>query len=234
MDSIFVGDIHSQFDNLSRAVYHHGLEAHYVFLGDINDTRMPSEYKGNDNFVDVYLLIRGLVDTFNEVLIQSNHQHNLIRVLEGIRPITSGGMAHTLNCLVKENYIDCTISIEGFVKHLELKPKGLDLLNWLKARPYFYKEGNVVAVHAEYNPEHCTNPKEVNKKAKQYLLYGSRDSNNERHQWWRDYQDSTYIIAGHFHEVFVNKYCAVIDAGCGVEGGKLATFNYATKELLYF
>jgi hypothetical protein len=234
MGLIFVGDIHSQFDNLSRCVEHHGIDAQYVFLGDINDSRMPSTYKGNTNFVDVYLKIRFLVKYRNAVLIQSNHQHNLIRILEGIRLITSGGMEHTLDCLVQAGYIDCHVSLEGYVKTLTVHGKGLDLLRWLKGLPYFYKTDSVVAVHAQYIEEHCLNPYDLNKKAKQCSMYGTRDEKNSRYSWWRDYQDSTYVVAGHYHEVFLNEYCAVIDAGCGEEGGRLATFDFDTKELLYF
>ena len=247
---IFVGDIHSQYTNLKKLVDTLGIKNHYfVFLGDINDSRLDLNYDETDpeiSFIRCYELIRTMVEYGHATLVHSNHQKNLVRAIRGKRKKASWGLKSTLDELrnlgfIQITYADDTQHMSYYesedILEIRASEEALDIANWLDTRPYYFDSGGVVGVHAQYLPEYCSNPYEVSGKGVEAAIYGTREKEGSdpagRVRWWENYQGDTYVVSGHYHHFYVGPKCAVIDSGCG-QGGPLCAFNYTTKEVHLF
>lgn len=232
---IFVGDIHGQVEKLENLLSFYGpIYYHFVFLGDINDSRKTVKIVQEDSFLKTYRKIRSLVESGDATLIHSNHQKNLINAIRGKRKNLSHGLEDTLIELESANLLTFG-SKDG--KLLGIKPsrEALNIANWLDTRPYYFKRGNIVGVHAQYLKDELKNPYSVSKKGLEALIYGTRKKvTNERVFWWETYEGEEYVVAGHYHEVFNSPTCAIIDGGCGCDEGVLLGFNPESNEVESF
>jgi hypothetical protein len=71
----------------------------------------------------------------------------------------------------------------------------------------------------------------VSSKGLEALIYGTKDADNNRNYWWLDYQDlNFFVVSGHYHEEYYGSFCAVVDSGCGQDGGILTAYNVAKNE----
>lgn len=236
---VFVGDIHSQHQRLEAALEWIESEFHYsgqeypliCFLGDVTDSRLDNHEKNYPPHSDAkytFNMVRELVDHYNCVLLQSNHQEKLQRWLRhdlaGITPNP-----------VKVNYgLDYTLS--QFVDHLTIEEKQ-DLHDWLAALPYHVVVESYDLLHDSMTSFLCShayfntaaNLQNPSKKHKQEALYGLLDHDNKRVDWWsQDEPISFYGLAenavrvgGHYHLVAKGLNNRVIDGGCGSTGGSL-------------
>jgi hypothetical protein len=233
---LFIGDIHSRYLNLLTLLESFPKEEYfYIFLGDINDSRLDDD-QASFNFV--YQLIRNLCDQNLAVLVQSNHQKKIIRFLEGKISINQESektrpFLKTVESLEEKNLI--TIQREEATLYARSSTQNEEVLKWFQDRPFYFKcfYGGVeyVAVHAYYSTS-LKNPHLLNSKEKSLCIYGLMQK-GERVKWWPHYQQKPFIVCGHYHTVFLSNYCAVVDSGCG-EGGKLSAFSPYHEKILAF
>ncbi len=240
---VFVGDIHAQYDHLQSLIDDTDLDREFlVFLGDINDSRTTT-----GNYLKVYQLIRTLVDKSQAELIHSNHQKNLINAIRGKRKSTGWGLKSTLDEMWNAGLITPEYEKDPQTQREKLisitsSSEALDMAMWLDCRPYYFERylqrnavdiDHVVGVHAQYLPQYLVNPYDISGKGLEALVYGTKAKSNEhqdevrdRYLWWKEYENlDTFVVSGHYHQFSINKYCAVIDSGCG-QGGPLTAFNY--------
>jgi Calcineurin-like phosphoesterase len=231
---IFVGDIHNQYRLLANLVDHYGKDTRFVFLGDINDCSIaPRSLPGTQSFLFSYFLLKDLVENYDSVLIKSNHQKNLINTLRGTRNKVSSGMRNILTELYNSDYLEYLIyqGDDNFIADIKATSKGLEMADWLDARPLFFRDEyeDVVGVHAEYRPDLSKG------KMVQAALYGSREEETkERVKWWLEYDHYPFIVAGHYHTESLSKNCAIIDGCCGEPHGRLLALEFDTKIIRSF
>jgi predicted kinase len=238
---IFVGDIHGQTDLFLHLFDHFDdPKNHLILLGDINDPRL--EVKNTNSFLKLYEFIKHLVNGNRATLIYSNHQKNLIAALRGRRKKASWGLKETLDELVKQELIEVDYDKEDPQKILEVRTStyAKDMANWLDARPYYFKNKaqGVIGVHAQYLPQYCDGPYSVSGRGLEAAIYGTKHKEDRkdldnRIRWWETYNEEPYVIAGHYHEMFVGEKCAIIDSGCG-EGGPLTAYDFTNKKVVQF
>lgn len=240
---LFVGDIHSQYHKLLNMITFHGSDNyHFVFLGDINDSRVTPPFQSNTyiSFLNCYYLIREMVEQGKATLIHSNHQKNLIRAIRGRRKRASWGLGNTLLEMEQNSMLEIAWGVEDVIESLKATEVAYEIANWLDSRPYFFRKDKVVGVHAEYKKKYCPHPYDVSGRGLEALIYGSTipktdDILDNRVHWWETYRDPlNYVVAGHYHHVYIGNECAVIDAGCGEDNGLLLTFDPLTKETSEF
>lgn len=232
---LYVGDIHSQIQPLLNLLNSVNLEKHFlVFLGDLNDSRTEAQ---NSNFLEVHTTVKDLVDTGNAVLIHSNHQKNLVAALRGKRRKLSHGLNLTLRELEKEGWIKLKEQGDLLTRIEILDSRVNDMAAWYDTRPYFHRwlapsGTEFIGVHAQYLPQYCVSPYNVSGRGLEALIYGTRQ-NEERVKWWETYKQKPFVVAGHYHEVFISNFCAVIDSGCG-QDGFLSCFDPLTNVLNHY
>jgi len=230
---VFIGDIHSQYVQLKELLSSYADELsghHLVFLGDINDSRVTTNHD-KVSFLETYKIVKSLVDSGKATLIHSNHQKNLISLIRGRRKKLSFGLEATAYELEREGLIKVKYSSNGDVESVVASPEATDIANWLDSRPFFFKKGNIVGVHAQWLPKHCVGPYQVSSRGLEALIYGTKDADNNRNYWWLDYQDlNFFVVSGHYHEEYYGSFCAVVDSGCGQDGGILTAYNVAKNE----
>ena len=239
---LFVGDIHSQYHKLKLLLNHFGTDTyHFVFLGDINDSRIsPDKLEGTDiSFLKVYKAVRQLVEDGKATLIHSNHQKNLINAIRRRRKKASWGLGNTLMEMEQAGLMTVEYGDEDNIKSISSTQEASDIANWLDSRPYYFKRGNLIGVHAQYKPEHCHSPYDVTGRGREALIYGTTIPKTDnvldnRVHWWEDYTGPEFVIAGHYHQTYIGTDCAVIDAGCGEDGGRLMALDVEKGETIEF
>lgn len=235
-DIIFVGDIHSQYGNLEKLLKHYEpTNSHLVFLGDINDSRMPENLEGKVSFLDTYYKIKSLVESGSATLIHSNHQKNLINAIRGRRKKLGYGLAGTLAEMQSVGLVSVLYDSKQEITSIKSSREAYDIANWLDSRPYYFIKDSIVGVHAQWVKELCFHPYNVSGEGKQACIYGTSTPRIEgnfdsRVHWWEDYEGKEMIVSGHYHTEWLSDYCAVIDSGCGQLDGMLSAFNPVTKE----
>jgi hypothetical protein len=206
MDYAIIGDVHSDYKKLKLAFeYANNHKLQIILLGDLFDSRC--QYSDS---VGVYNLVRNS----DAIVLQSNHQDKLIRYLMGNSVILNNG----LDITVKE-FEDYNISNEK-------------LLNWLLSFPYGIvfktKDGSEMRCsHAyfsskieipKYENYHLVLDTQISKTIKSLMLYGptSKENKNQRIRWWENPRHRDYImVSGHYHKVYIDSKCLVLDGGCG-------------------
>jgi len=227
----FIGDIHSQHLRLSNAleyIYEKYTDYHIVFLGDIFDSRMESEELDAPPYSDpleVYILVKSLVDSGSATLLQSNHQDKLKRWL-----------GHELTSLT--NPIKTTWGLNNTIRDLVAYVDNEKLYAWLSDLPYYFVgecNGKVYkAAHAYYSDKFLLN-EELTPHQKQLAIYGIQEKGH-RVEWWLQPRNHEYIqVAGHYHVLMSKKGNVVmLDDNCGSPNGKLAVYNAAENDITLF
>jgi len=186
-------------------------EYQLIFLGDINDGRS----KGKSSFKTL-LLIKDLVDSGIGLLVQSNHQADLIKAWFSPSLLSKGKESQSYKELLYLKIKDPTTrdAIE-------------ELIHWLNQRPFYIsfvlKDKEYICVHAYYTPgmdKYNPTPEERNG-----ALYGAkRQENGNKNEWWLTYTKPPFIFAGHYHTLFKSDYCLIIDGNSGTEDGRLYAY----------
>jgi hypothetical protein len=228
-----IGDIHSQIAPLQSAWQHcqdHNLTP--LFLGDLFDSRTETS-----DSVAVYRLVREIQAQTNAVVLNSNHQDKLIRVLRGNKVRLD---------LVPELARSIAEFDEACVDRDEL-------LAWLSTCPYGYVFRD--SAGTEYRCAHAMFPSwlevpeyEIDyrvhspvNKVKELMLYGPRDrETNKRVEWWLSESERTWVrVCGHYHTVHHDKRSLILDGGCGGgawvrEAGSLVLWDVESQSLASF
>jgi hypothetical protein len=228
-----IGDVHSQFAPLLAAWQHcqaHGLTP--VFLGDLFDSRTDIS-----ETVAVYRLIREIQAQTGCIVLNSNHQDKLIRVLRG-------------------NNVRLEFVPELVRSLTEFDEAGVDrqeLLDWLSNCPHGYVFRDFAGT--EYRCAHAMFPSWIEvpsyevdhrvyspgSKAKELMLYGPRDKETrQRVEWWLSESERTWVrVSGHYHVVHTGPQSLVLDSGCGGgawvrDAGELSLWNVEDRSLIAF
>ncbi len=219
---ILVGDVHSQYIELSSIITKtFYANTHYIFLGDLFDSRV--DYSDS---VNVYQCIRELGDRCT--VVQSNHQDKLNRYIKGNS--------------VNTDWIHPTIA--DFNNQFDDEFK-----SWLDSLPYgvvVNVNNKQYRISHAYFPQSV----EVNitdeltlvygdsltKTQKSLMLYGKRqqfNGVNARVPWWDEEEQKDWVrVAGHYHLLHIDHNSIVLDGSCGDEGGILYAYNLNTNELI--
>ena len=228
-----IGDIHSQVSPL-RAAWRHCQDNDLtpVFLGDLFDSRTDTS-----DSVAVFNLVREIQAQTGAVVLNSNHQDKLIRVLKG-------------------NQVRLDFVPELKRSLAEFEEAGVDreeLLDWLLGCPlgYVFRDSagtEYRCAHAmfpswvevpEYETDHRVHS--LTGKAKELMLYGPRDrETRQRIEWWKSESERTWIrVAGHYHVVHTGPQSLVLDSGCGGgawvrDAGALSLWDVEAQSLVAF
>lgn len=219
---ILIGDVHSQYDNLIRAVSYieNNISDHFmVFLGDLFDSR-----NSNSQSVEVYELVRKLEAQHRAVVLQSNHQWKLYRYLKGNNVFISEDLQMTIDDFKNSN--------------IELD----ELFSWLSSLAYVvafrdssqreYRAAHAYVSSSLYvaqNYEDYYRIDVVSSKNRDKLLYGILNKDRERIEWWKEQSSKDWIrVAGHYHVVhkdLTHSKSIVLDSGSGRDDGLLSIYD---------
>lgn len=221
----FIGDIHSQYQPLSKAVdYAKTHQLTPIFLGDLFDSRCDISQS-----VEVYNLIRLCEKDLGGIILQSNHQDKLIRWIGGNNVTINNGLDRTIS-----DFTESGIEFNELLQWLIRMPYGIVLKNsnnteFRCSHAYFSSTIDI----PEYEDYYLI--KAVNKKNKNKLLYGCTDSNGNRRLWWNEKSNHSWIrISGHYHTVYMDSNSIILDGECGNENGELCLYDLNNKKLLKF
>ena len=212
----FISDVHSQYNRLQRAVdYAESQNLQIIFLGDLFDSRVDySDTIGTLN------LVNRCIES-GHLCVTSNHQDKLIRYLKGNKVVRNNGLDVTIREL-EENQVNKT----DLLDFLSSFPYGIVCKNshdkqFRVAHAYF---PNFLDV-AKTNETQFIHGENLNRKAKNLMIYGPTDRDNLRTFWWNSENNTRdYIkVSGHYHAVHVDDYSVVIDSGCD-SGGCLSLY----------
>ena len=222
----FISDVHSQYNRLQRAVdYAESQNLQIIFLGDLFDSRVDySDTIGTLN------LVNRCIES-GHLCVTSNHQDKLIRYLKGNKVVRNNGLNVTIREL-EENQVDKFYLLD----FLSSFPYGIVCTNshgkqFRVAHAYF---PNFLDV-AKTNETQFIHGENLNRKAKNLMIYGPTDRDNLRTFWWNSENNTRdYIkVSGHYHAVHVDDYSVVIDSGCG-SGGCLSLYVADTAVIKEF
>jgi protein phosphatase len=184
-----------------------------LFLGDLVD-------RGPDS-VGVLRLAMGMVDAGHALAVPGNHEHKLVRALDG-RDVTVGnGLAGTLAQLDGEDAefrARVRAFCDGLVAHLVLD------------------EGRLVVAHAGLTERFHNR---ASGRVRSFALYGDTTGETDEHghpvrlDWAADYRGSAAMVYGHIaveRPTWVNNTLCV-DTGC-VFGGYLTALRWPEREIV--
>jgi protein phosphatase len=201
----FIGDVHSQFTRLQRAVdFALSKNLQIILLGDIFDSKI--EYSDSTNVLN---LVDKLVNS-GHICLTSNHQDKLIRHLKGNTVLLSNGLNKTIADFERDN-----VDTKKVFDLLTSFPYGVILNNshgqeFRVAHAYFSNSVNVEGKSAIYRSD-------LNRKFRDVFIYGKTDRDQNRLKWWETVDpDQKFVrVAGHYHVVTENQNSLVLDSGCG-------------------
>jgi len=184
-----------------------------IFLGDLVD-------RGPDS-PGVLRLAMGMVKSGNAFAVPGNHEHKLVRALQGAKVQVSHGLAQTLEQLSGES-VDFRQEVEkwcyGLVSHLVLD------------------DGRLVVAHAGLKEAYHGR---ASGRVRSFALYGDSTGETDeyglpvRYPWANDYRGKAMVLYGHTPipkpEWVNNTLC--LDTGC-VFGGSLSALRYPEKEIV--
>lgn len=184
-----------------------------IFLGDLVD-------RGPDS-PGVLRLAMGMVGAGHALAVPGNHEHKLIKALQG-RAVTVGhGLAETLDQLSREpaEFRDAVRDwCYGLVSHLVLD------------------DGRLVVAHAGLKQEYHGRS---SGRVRSFALYGDSTGETDefglpvRYPWASDYRGQAMVLYGHTPvpqvEWVNNTLC--LDTGC-VFGGSLTALRYPEKQIV--
>lgn len=234
METILIGDVHSQAEKLDRALTYITTYAKVntlvIFLGDLFDSRCATS-----ETVKVYEMVREFQKSHGAVVLNSNHQDKLRRYLLG-------------NPVAINRVPELGRTIREFE---EANVDQVELLRWLESCPYGYIFKD--SMLREYRCAHAYFPSWVGgpvderhgrevlgcdlvRKAKDLMLYGKTDPvTRQRIQWWETANELPWVrVAGHYHLVHLSESSIVLDGCCGNADGSLPVYYVDGQHLHFF
>jgi hypothetical protein len=206
MSYALIGDLHSQIAPLTQALdYCVANNLRPLFLGDVFDSRCE-----RSNSVEVYNTLREAQRSLNAIILRSNHQDKLERLIRGNNVFRSPELLRTIEDFEKANILLTEVG------------------RWLETMPYgfcFKENGREYrCAHAYFPswqevPEYFENLSifDATRKAKQLMMYGPSNKDGKgRVFWWEKPTERSWTrVAGHYHVVHSDERNLVLDAGCG-------------------
>ncbi|WP_112135791.1 polynucleotide kinase-phosphatase [Glycomyces dulcitolivorans] len=184
-----------------------------VFVGDLVD-------RGPDT-PGVLRLVMGMVRAGNALCVQGNHEHKLVRALNGRRVTVAHGLAESLEQLAAEDEAfreEARAFMDGLRAHLLLDG------------------GRLVVAHAGLKEEYHGRASGT---VRSFALYGDTTGETDefglpvRLPWAEEYRGAATVVYGHTPTVdpqwINNTIC--LDTGCCF-GGKLTALRYPERELV--
>jgi protein phosphatase len=184
-----------------------------VFVGDLVD-------RGPDS-PGVLRLVMGMVAAGHARCVPGNHEHKLVRALQGRQVTVSHGLAETLTQLAAQD-ADFRTAAEKFcydlVSHLVLD------------------DGKLVIAHAGLKEAYHGR---ASGRVRSFALYGDTTGETDEYglpvrlPWANDYRGRTMVLYGHtptLEPEWVNNTMC-LDTGC-VFGGKLTALRYPEKQVV--
>jgi len=239
-ESVYIiGDVHGDYQKLERSLSiinvfrdEHGIwynphDYKIIFLGDLNDSRIPLRKGYSVSSVTCLLWAKELVDQHEAIVLNSNHHNNLYRAYIGKKSRLNNDLYRTL--LEISEYIE-----KGYDYLIE------DIINWLKGLPcyhsFIHNAQRYTCVHAFYTP----NMSKFNPKRKDFdRAINGLIEKGELAKWWmnsRKYvRQGEIVIAGHYQVVGEYERAIMLDGGCGnVKGNTLVSLSIHNQNLDYF
>lgn len=223
-----ISDVHSQAHLLKLALEYcsnHNLTP--LFLGDLFDSRVE-----NTNSVSVYNQVKEQIENNSAICLQSNHQNKLLRHLKGNNVFVGEDLQKTLNDFENSN-----ISLEELYEFLNTMPYGVvfqdkNRIEYRVAHAYFSSRIEV----PEYDDYCLIYEDRLNRSTKSTMLYGPiQREKKQRIEWWKNNRTQDYVlVSGHYHTVFMNENCIVLDPECGSPDGALGLYDVNNKVLKRF
>jgi hypothetical protein len=223
-----ISDVHSQAHLLKSALEYcinHNLTP--LFLGDLFDSRVE-----NTNSVSVYNQVKEQIENNSAICLQSNHQNKLLRHLKGNNVFVGEDLQRTLNDFENSN-----ISLEELYEFLNTMPYGVvfqdkNQIEYRVAHAYFSSRIEV----PEYDDYCLIYEDRLNRSTKSTMLYGPiQREKKQRIEWWKNNRTQDYVlVSGHYHTVFMNENCIVLDPECGSPDGALGLYDVNNKVLKRF
>ena len=223
-----ISDVHSQAHLLKLALEYcsnHNLTP--LFLGDLFDSRVE-----NTNSVSVYNQVKEQIENNSAICLQSNHQNKLLRHLKGNNVFVGEDLQKTLNDFENSN-----ISLEELYEFLNTMPYGVvfedkNQIEYRVAHAYFSSRIEV----PEYDDYCLIYEDRLNRSTKSTMLYGPiQREKKQRIEWWKNNRTQDYVlVSGHYHTVFMNENCIVLDPECGSPDGALGLYDVNNKVLKRF
>lgn len=240
---VFIGDVHSQYSRLSRAVewaQNNVEDYHIIQGGDLFDSRCEES-----DSLGVYNLVKSLGD--NITVLHSNHHLKLYKIL-----------TQDQNNMQNLEALQRTLIDFGFDSNEDLKTEVID---WISSLPYGvalrdntgleYRVCHAYWFSKLYVPhdyEGIYKIFEVSSKAKGQMLYGisrrGQDNTSERILWWEksDYQtDEEFVrVSFHYHTVSLDlegnsgRKHLILDGSCGDVDGKLIAYDVNSQQCVTF
>ena len=196
-------------------IYFHPQGRKVIFLGDLVD-RGP-------RILDTVQLVYAMVKAGSALCVPGNHDHKLVRKLNG-RDVQITGMEKSLaeiqvvqNSDQRRSIQDLTAFLDGLVSH------------------YVLDDGKLVVAHAGMKENMQGR---ASAKVRDFALYGETTGETDlfglpvRYNWAGDYRGKAKVVYGHTPVVqpeWLNNTIN-IDTGC-VYGGKLTALRYPELEL---
>ena len=228
MNFALISDVHSQAHLLKLALEYcsnHNLTP--LFLGDLFDSRVE-----NTNSVSVYNQVKEQIENNSAICLQSNHQNKLLRHLKGNNVFVGEDLQKTLNDFENSN-----ISLEELYEFLNTMPYGVvfedkNQIEYRVAHAYFSSRIEV----PEYDNYCLIYEDRLNRSTKSTMLYGPiQREKKQRIEWWKNNRTQDYVlVSGHYHTVFMNENCIVLDPECGSPDGALGLYDVNNKVLKRF
>ena len=230
MNYVLIGDIHSQANQLKKALYYirQNIEnARIIFLGDIFD----SKHDYSDSY-SVYNLVREAEEELGAITIQSNHQDKLIRHFRGTKVELNNGLDKTVQDLIQHD-----VSSDEMYNWLIRQSFGVVFrdkfgLEFRCAHAYFSSDVKVL----DYSDYYLV--KTLSRHHKHEFLYGLQDIKKNRVNWWENKNSHNEFVrvAGHYKTVYLNlkNKSLVLDSFCGDVGGVLSIYDVNSRKLHQF
>jgi predicted kinase len=228
---LFVSDLHGEF-GIFCDIYQKYFATHkIVLLGDLNDPRYEQPEDNFSGLVSSLGLIRELIWYTHKnsqdapIVLASNHQRNLIKLLRGQRKKLSHGLQNTLAEFVFENLVDVELDLEKqeLISLTVKDDEVYQIANWLDRLPaciqIFHNGEDWRASHAYVPSEQSREYRPFPNKYEKYIYGPTRHNGQGYGPWWVDldnsYTDITTrnfkFICGHNHVVYMGKNVIVND-----------------------
>jgi len=216
-DYLFISDVHSQNCPLVKAL-RFALDNQLVpvLLGDIFDSRI-----GADTTYEVFRTLLDFPIDKELLLLHSNHQWHLQqRFQKGCEYPYEDPFPLTTKKLNPYR--------EMIIRWFSALPLGITLTSSTTGKTY-------KVAHA-YFPDEYEGSIILDPKLERLCLFGPRNPDNSRIQWWFDEEKSSrdYIkVAGHYHTLFLGKNSIILDGSCGEPGGMLLCYDTRKEKVIF-
>jgi predicted kinase len=220
---LFVSDLHGEYGQLFDIYDEYSEDYQIVLLGDLNDQRYKNlEDNFNSKVSSLSTILFVETARISElVVLQSNHQKNLINLIRNRRKKLGQGLQHTAAEFVGAGLLE----VEGFtekdcityIENSKATERGHDIANFLDTLPACLR---VVHNGEEWRASHAFVPEwqssfEPFPRKNELFIYGPKPKPERGVIWWeeldKNYSNKFKMIAGHSHHVYMGNNVIIND-----------------------